>query len=167
MIKQIDGYNGRYFVSDEGKVFNRSKQMSQHENSNGYLRVVLSKNGKCSHKLVHRLVATAFIDKPINKNYINHKDGDKKNNNKSNLEWCTRSENMHHAFENGLVHLNPNMGENHHCCKIDDKTAKEIIRLRKSGVLSHDLAKKYDVSGTTIRNIVYGRRKLKDGAIAT
>lgn len=53
---------------------------------------------------IHRLVALHFIDKVVNKDVINHKDGDKHNNHYTNLEWCTNKENSHHAFRTGLMH---------------------------------------------------------------
>ena len=53
--------------------------------------------------LVHRLVANAFIPNPENKRCINHKDGNKKNNNINNLEWVSYSENMKHAYRTGLA----------------------------------------------------------------
>lgn len=172
MLKPIEGYDGKYFVSDDGTVFSIKRQgncgkiLSQHENSNGYLRVPLTNKNVHKQELVHRLVATAFIPNPDNLPQVNHKDGNKKNNNASNLEWCTKSENMAHASKNGLLNSKPLYGENHHACKISDDEAKEIIRLRKSGVLSHVIAKMFGVTGSTIRNIVYGRRKLKTGEIA-
>lgn len=59
----------------------------------GYVSVRLSKNGKANLHCVHRLVAEAFIPNPNGFRYINHKDEDKKNNNVSNLEWCTQEHN--------------------------------------------------------------------------
>lgn len=68
----------------------------------GYLRVYLSKNSKKYTKSVHRFVAEAFIENPLNKRTVNHIDGNKLNNNVSNLEWATNLENMQHAFRNGV-----------------------------------------------------------------
>jgi len=69
---------------------------------NGYYYVCLSKNGKVRKFKVNRLVAQAFIPNPDNKPFVNHIDGDKLNNNVNNLEWCTQSENMLHAYKYGL-----------------------------------------------------------------
>ena len=76
--------------------------MKQSENYKGYLIIQLYKQGKRKTKAIHRLVANAFIDDPLNKPQVNHKDGNKQNNNISNLEWCTQSENNFHAYKMGL-----------------------------------------------------------------
>lgn len=90
----------QYEVSSKGKVRNAKtkKILSQEITYRGYARVGLF--GK--HYYIHRLVADAFYDTP-NGNYdINHIDGNKLNNFIGNLERCTRSENIRHAFEIGL-----------------------------------------------------------------
>lgn len=104
--KDIKGYEGLYKVSNTGKVKsfqrNREKFLSDKYYENGYLRASLSKNKKKKKVLIHRLVAETFIPNPENKPEVNHIDGNKRNNNVSNLEWCTRCENVNHAWETGL-----------------------------------------------------------------
>lgn len=107
--KEINGYDG-YSVSNTGKI-KSFRRKSYKENGltltpetsyKGYEQVSLYKDGKKHQKLVHRLVAEAFIPNPENKPEVNHKDTDKSNNKVSNLEWSTSSENTIHAYKNGL-----------------------------------------------------------------
>ncbi|MCR5524688.1 MAG: HNH endonuclease [Lactobacillus sp.] len=90
--KDIQGYEGLYQISDFGRVKSLYKQsmiLKPQINNRGYYFVMLYKNGKYHHALVHRLVATAFIPNKDNLTQVNHKDEDKSNNSVSNLEWCT------------------------------------------------------------------------------
>lgn len=98
--KDVLGYEGLYKVSNLGKVKSKRKIKIPQDNGKGYLIVHLNKNNKCKWKLVHRLVAEAFIANPYGKATVNHKDGDRKNNNVKNLEWATYSENNFHSYRN-------------------------------------------------------------------
>lgn len=71
-------------------------------NGRGYANITLIKNGNKFKTVIHRLVAKAFIPNPENKPEVNHINGNKANNNVDNLEWCTRTYNIQHAFKNGL-----------------------------------------------------------------
>ena len=101
---KIDGFNN-YSVSNKGRIRDdkrgviKAKQLSK----DGYYKVDLYNNGIRSTKRVHRLVAETFLPFDENRLDINHKDGDKLNNNIDNLEWCTKSENMLHAYRTGLA----------------------------------------------------------------
>lgn len=105
--RPVKGYEGRYEVSNMGRVKSlyASKDiiLKQPIHPDGYARVSFSKDEACSCKLVHRLVANAFIPNPDNKPEVNHIDGNKENNNVDNLEWCTSSYNTKHAYHNGLM----------------------------------------------------------------
>lgn len=88
-----------YFVSPNGNVYNRHGDVMQGGIGRcGYRYIILNRK----HKNVHRLVAESFIPNPDNLPCVNHIDGNKLNNSVNNLEWCTRSENVLHSFENGL-----------------------------------------------------------------
>ena len=113
--KPIHGYEGYYDVSNKGRVRsywhgtqkNRyttdEPKILQGCSAGAYKTVCLIKPGcKKENTYIHRHVAEAFLENPANKLFINHKDGDKQNNDVTNLEWCTHNENMAHAYENGL-----------------------------------------------------------------
>lgn len=101
----INGFS-IYAVSDHGRVRNKKKDFIAKltlDRSTGYMVVNLEgDDGRRYVKGVHVLVAEAFIPNPENKRLVNHKDTDKTNNRVWNLEWATDSENMKHAFANGL-----------------------------------------------------------------
>lgn len=110
--RDIQDYEGLYQVSNFGRVRSlglrnknanneRIKLLKPGVTGIGYNMITLC-NGKLKQKLVHRLVAQAFI--PNTKNYpiINHIDGNKLNNKVNNLEWCTQKQNIQHSFKNGL-----------------------------------------------------------------
>lgn len=102
--KDIQGYEGLYQVSNLGKVRSliSNKILRTCTHKRGYLMVALCKNKKKKNYYVHRLVANAYILKESNKNEVNHIDGNKTNNNSSNLEWCSDAENREHAYNTGL-----------------------------------------------------------------
>lgn len=95
--------NNNYLVSNTGKI-RRVDSTVDHSirNKKGYLVTDLYSGGKRTTVRVHRLVAEEFIPNPDNKPCINHIDGNKHNNEVSNLEWVTKKENSMHAWKNGL-----------------------------------------------------------------
>jgi hypothetical protein len=99
--------NNGYIVDSAGHVISNKGRMPRilraATNNCGYKVIVISINNKQQMYLVHRLVALKYIDRVEGKQYVNHIDGDKSNNDVSNLEWCTHSHNVQHAFDTGLV----------------------------------------------------------------
>ena len=105
--KSIPGYEGIYSINEYGEIFtthnrNGVKHLKQYKKKNGYVQVVLVKNKVKSYVSIHRLVATVFLENDKHYKQVNHKDGNKENNHVSNLEWCSISQNMIHAYKNGL-----------------------------------------------------------------
>lgn len=106
--KVINDYSN-YMISNYGNIKSlnykrtgKEKILKQNVNGRGYCYVNISINNKYKNILIHREVAKAFIPNDNQKLDINHKDGNKLNNNVDNLEWCTRSQNVQHAYDNGL-----------------------------------------------------------------
>lgn len=107
--REVPGYDGEYIVSNDGEVRSLfcghgtrwkcgERILTQRPDFKGYMKVKLCKEGQGKLVFVHRLVANTFLEKPDGKNMVNHKDGDKRNNNVDNLEWCTNSENQIHSY---------------------------------------------------------------------
>ena len=112
--REVKGYEGLYLVTDTGKVFSTSKNVTNGRGEyirNGrflspslrgkdgimYQFVKLSKNGQTKSHSVHRIVAEAFIENPNGFNVINHKDRNTLNNNCDNLEWCNQQYNNEYS----------------------------------------------------------------------
>lgn len=100
--KIIIGYPN-YLIDIYGNVYNtKSGKVKTHKiNWKGYHYLHLC-HPENSHKrkqfYIHRLVALTFIPNPKDKGYVNHKDGNKNNNKKDNLQWATSSENQLHSY---------------------------------------------------------------------
>jgi len=121
-MKDISEYEGLYAVTKGGQVWSypkgkniNGKFLNPIIGSSGSARraskrkqasVMLYKKGVRKNKLIHRLVAEAYIDNPQHKPDVNHIDGNPLNNNFNNLEWVTKKENMQHAQDKGLLKQN-------------------------------------------------------------
>lgn len=103
MRKKIEDYDN-YFIYDNGDVLNTStnKILQGSIGESGYKYYRLSKNNTKQMFYAHRLVAQYFLDNPNNLPIVNHKDGNKLNNNVDNLEWVTEKENILHGIKTGL-----------------------------------------------------------------
>lgn len=90
-----------YYISNLGKIRNPSGKIKETFSiAGGYYDYKIIQSGK--HHKIHRLVALHFIENPYNKQYVNHKNGNKLDNKVENLEWVTNQENVIHGYENGL-----------------------------------------------------------------
>ncbi len=164
-MKQIKGHERLYSITKDGKVWSHERIIRGRKyggnwlspkNSNGYLHVILCKKGIMKTKLIHRLVGQTFIPNLDNKPCINHKDGNKLNNDITNLEWVTYSENDLHAFKIGLK---SQKGENNTRSKLTEDQVREIRRNHvpiKS--FQEKVYKKYNIRFQTYYRIVNGTR---------
>ena len=151
--KDIDGFNGRYQVSNLGRVRStiswngheyvaKERILKPSMTTTGYHKVeLIGANGKKKSLKLHRVIASAFIPNPMGYPIINHKDGNPLNNNIDNLEWCTQKHNVEHALQTGLKSY-----------KIQDDAT--IIALYGSGLSAKAIAKKFGVSTNTITHLL-------------
>lgn len=179
--KDIKGFENLYQVSNLGRIkslkrYNPNPKYIEERilktkiKKNGYVEVGLYKKGKKYFKTVHRLVADVFVDNIKNKKEVNHKDGNKQNNNADNLEWVTRSENQKHAFKLGLQKVSEHAIKN--CLKHVEKTKVKVKQydLNNNYIQTFDsieeanryLKENYNVCGHVWECIV-GKRKKTGG----
>ena len=154
-VWKVIAENSNYEVSSKGDTRNikRNILLKPKIDHKGYLRVDLWKNNKGTSRKIHRLVAIAFLDNPLNKPAINHIDGDKTNNNICNLEWVTNKENAKHAIQQGLILK----GEDHPGSKLTKEDVICIMELK--GKLSNSkISQKYNISNSLVSMLHRGKR---------
>lgn len=162
--KDIIGYEGVYQISNLGRIKSLSRTVRNNKsgsvryikeqvlsrvntNSSGYLNICLYKGNKSKHFYIHRLVAEYFVEKIEGKNFVNHKNGIKTDNVFTNLEWCTKQENVIHAIETGL---NPN---DYSCKRVVDKSTGEEFKSIKIAAIH------FKIPPTTLSHRLIGRLK--------
>ena len=158
--KVIPGYEGLYEISSLGRIkslprlrsgkthnsksefyfMTKEKILKPQVGGTGYYKISLYKNGIHKNHNLHRLIAEAFIPNPDNLPQVNHKDGNKKNYSLDNLEWCTLSENMRHAYDViGIQnYFEGKYGKEH--SKSKSIIQKEWVRLRQTGLHNENMA---------------------------
>lgn len=172
--KDIAGYEGLYQVSNYGKVkslnYNHTKTekvLCKKQHKSNYVTVMLCKNGENKNKSIHILVASAFIPNPNSYPCVNHIDGNKKNNNVDNLEWCTHKQNIEHAIKTGLANHYGMLGRT----GAKNKLSKKIVQYDLQGNVVNrwdcisDAARFYGVRPGNINNCLSGRNKTYKGYI--
>lgn len=145
-LHEIDGYENclGYKVYEDGSVASYKKRhghativveqqqriLKLYRNTKDYL--LFDANPKRAIK-VHRVVALAFIPNPLNKEQVNHIDGNKRNNHVNNLEWVTNSENQIHANKNDL-RASPK-GKNNYQFDKEHENCKKVEQYSLNGEL--------------------------------
>lgn len=163
--KDIEGYNGRYQISNYGRVWNTATQsyMKPQMKKTGYYSINLMRaNKKIVTERIHRLVALYFCQKTEGCNVVNHLDCDKTNNYYKNLEWTTVSGNTKHCYEHNEL-FRKQVNEN--SIKGAKKTILTLEVKDKDGFLVgtfrgyQGAAKALGLNEKTIRNITLGKFK--------
>jgi hypothetical protein len=170
-IRDIPEFKGRYLASSDGHIYTTintrgnklptPKRLKETMTQWKYLHVQIRWEGRNRGKLVHVLIAQAFLGEK-NGLVCNHLDGNRINNRIDNLEYCTQSENVLHAFRLGLK--NPARGERIWkaalTADVIPQIRKEVAELRKNGRAPYRsmdiLAKKYGVTPSALDHIAKG-----------
>jgi len=158
-MKRIEGWED-YSITENGQVFSHrnNKWLKLQVKAKNYFGIQLNKNGIAKEFLVHRLVAQAFIPNPEGKPEVNHIDGNKQNNNISNLEWVTSSENQKHSFANNLQKIIK--GKEHWNSKLTEENVKYIrenYKFRDKEFSFAAMGRKFGVNITTVVHAYYGK----------
>ena len=169
--KDIIGYEGKYKVSNMGRVYSIPRLNSLGNRCGGrylsirkvgckqgikpYYQYCLCDEGVNVNVKIHRLVAEHFIPNPLNKPEVNHIDGDKSNNKVENLEWVTHQENCIHSFQ-VIGHKVP-LGTNHGRNVLSEEDVisiyKRIKGLDRSEFNATALGREFGCNGRAILNI--------------
>jgi hypothetical protein len=153
-IKNVFGYEGLYSIDKSGNVYSkrswrgvRNRILIPSKNEYGYLRVFLTKNGVTKGITVHKLMATTFLGERKENMQVRHLDGNKENNNLSNLIYGTALENA----KDRKLHLKTAFGEKIGSSKL---SAQDVLNIRNSNLSQKELSKKHNVSIANISMII-------------
>lgn len=145
-----------YLICPNGKIISTKgplRELKQTLSGCGYLTVRLYHNGKGKTRKVHRLVAETYVPNPDNKPQVNHKDGNKLNNDVDNLEWATGSENMIHATKMGLNAS----GVKSYLAKLSEQDVRGIRFLLEAGYSPLEVAGLCNTTRGNVYQIKQGR----------
>jgi hypothetical protein len=145
--KDIVGFEGYYKISNKGCVLSvrNDTVLKPVKNRGGYVAVDLFVNGNRFNRRIHRLVADAFISNPFGLPVVDHKDGNRENNNETNLRWVTQAQNLKHSYER----TQRNSGN----AKL---TNKQVLEIRAADKPISVLIDMFGVSRMTIRRVKDG-----------
>jgi hypothetical protein len=169
--KEIADFEGLYEVSNTGKIrsLKRNIIFKDRIDKYGYKKATLQNCGEIKHFTIHRLVAIAFIPNINNYPQINHKDGDKLNNNVSNLEWCTGKQNQRHAVNLGLRNVDHLIVISRTKKRSLNPNSKKVRQLTLSGEPIQDwecildAAELLNINKSNISTCLIGRQKTAGG----
>lgn len=138
-----------YEVSSFGNFRRKDgKPIKQWKTNWGYMQTQFNTTKKQN---CHRLVATCFCPNPNNYPFVNHKNSIKHDNRASNLEWCTQSQNLKHAFKFGFKSID---GERHPSAKFTDSKVSLVRHMKSTGIKSSEIAKELGIDVKSVYYIV-------------
>ncbi|HEX8385807.1 MAG TPA: HNH endonuclease signature motif containing protein [Rubricoccaceae bacterium] len=141
--------------SDGRRLTLPAREPKGHVTRAGYRALTIEEGGRRKTYYVHRLVAARFVPNPDGKPEVNHIDGQKTNNRADNLEWCTRAENIQHAWETGLSTPNDHTGDRNPNRKLSEA---DVLAIRaRPDERSAVLAAEFGVDVTSIQRVRSGR----------
>ena len=162
---QISSFWGIISLTRERKQINRWwkistfmikwKTLKPRKDSNWYHEIYLRKDWNSFVKLIHRLVAEAFIPNPENKPYVIHKDGDKLNNDLNNLMWATPKESSEITKKNNPVYRakRENAG-NSKLTEDDVRYIRSVYIPRSKEFGTRALGEKFGIHHTNISDVI-------------
>lgn len=151
--------NPKYEVSDLGEIRAIKTKRIRKQSINtrtGYNKVSTWIDDKTCTLVVHREVASLFVPNPLNKSEVNHIDGNKQNNQASNLEWVTPQENMIHAYATGLIPSSKTSLTTHSRRKLTLATANNLRSDFIAGMSKDAIKSKYGISISSINKCLKG-----------
>lgn len=152
--RRINFMGSTYYVTPQGHVENsKHHRIKPFNNGRGYLCVSLNHQGIRKNFYVHRLVAIYFIPNPKGLPEVNHIDGNKENNDVSNLEWISQKGNMQHAARTGLLPT----GQNNWNANLNGDQAKLVFEAYWAGIPAKDIMRAFGVSRHTVNDIARKR----------
>jgi DNA-binding XRE family transcriptional regulator len=172
MWKSVKDFENIFMISSHGRLMSiriNGKILKQKISKTGYYIIVTRIGGRLGKAYcfkIHRLVANAFLDKPIDldilnelnnvygKIPVNHIDGNKLNNNYLNLEWCTYKHNSKHAFDNKLAISR--IQETRKLTETDISYIREYSN--KNGINQSDMARLFNIDRSAISRIINNKR---------
>ena len=143
-----------YSITSLGRLVNTEKNyVVKGKVSRGYIVYAIQIDKKIYYRKLHRLLAMGFVKRnDLSKDVINHRDGNKLNNNIFNLEWVTIGENNTHAHNYGLINYKT---------KITDEEALTIINLFNEGYSKSQVNKMCDFTTKSITEKIYNKERWK------